>query len=140
MKAVAFDVYIDTNKKIKIRYMVHELKYDDQNEVGVLTFKSNMFLEEVEPAFSLVREMMQDKPYRQMVVVMDTKYTVENRETREAIAAELGRSNVTETAFVGGGAANRMITKVLMKTGVVKMNGDFFNSEEEAIKWLKSKR
>jgi hypothetical protein len=43
-------------------------------------------------------------------------------------------------AFVGGSAYNRIMAKILIKTGIVKLNGDFFKSYEEAIEWLKSKR
>jgi hypothetical protein len=47
---------------------------------------------------------------------------------------------MTEVAFVGGSAANRMIARVLIKTGIVKIKGDFFKTYDEAIEWLKSKR
>ena len=50
------------------------------------------------------------------------------------------KMNLSEMAFVGLSAANRMIAKVLMKTGKSPINGDFFKNYEDAVKWLKSKR
>lgn len=120
--------------------MVHELIYDDDNQVAVLTFKNNFMFADVEPIFSETRTILNNKPYRQLIVVMSTTYHVENRETREATAEELSKMNMTEVAFVGGSAANRMIARVLIKTGLVKLNGDFFKTYEEAVEWLKSKR
>ena len=43
-------------------------------------------------------------------------------------------------ALVGLSAAVRMIARVILKTGTVKLKGEFFKDQEEAIKWLKSKR
>jgi hypothetical protein len=87
-----------------------------------------------------VKEMLINKPIRQMLVVMSDGHNVENRETREATSEQLSRLNISEVAFVGGNATNRMIARVLLKTGVVRLNGDFFKDFETAIKWLKSKR
>jgi len=42
-------------------------------------------------------------------------------------------------ALVGLSAAVRMIARVILKTGTVKLKGEFFKDQEEAIKWLKSK-
>ena len=71
---------------------------------------------------------------------MSDGHNVENRETREATSEQLSKLKMTEVAFVGGSAANRMIARVLMKTGIVKLNGDFFKDYEDAVNWLKSKR
>lgn len=60
---------------------------------------------------------------------------------REKKTSELlSKINVSNVAFVGGNAANRMIAKVLIKTGMIKLSGDFFKDYEEAIIWLKTKR
>jgi hypothetical protein len=71
---------------------------------------------------------------------MNSNYKIENRETREAISSAMSTLGEHEVAFVGFSAATRMITKVLLKTGIAKFNGDFFKTKEEAITWLKSKR
>jgi hypothetical protein len=87
-----------------------------------------------------VKEMLEGKQIRQMLVVMSEGHNVENRETREATSEQLSKLKMTEVAFVGGSAANRMIARVLMKTGIVKLNGDFFKDYDDAVNWLKSKR
>jgi hypothetical protein len=120
--------------------MEHELKYDKENEIVVLSFKYHFLQKDVDPLFLKVKEMLEGKLIRQMLVVMSEGHNVENRETREATSEQLSKLNITEVAFVGGNATNRMIARVLLKTGVVKLNGDFFKDYEEAIKWLKSKR
>jgi len=120
--------------------MIHELKYDEKNDIVILAFKYHFLHTDVEPLFLKVKYMLEGKQIRQMLVVMSENHNVENRETREATSEQLSKLNITEVAFVGGSAANRMIARVLIKTGIVKLNGDFFKDYEEAIKWLKSKR
>jgi hypothetical protein len=120
--------------------MEHELKYDEENAIGVLIFKNHFLQKEVDPIFIEVKNMFENKPYRQLLVVMSDTHNVENRDTREATSEQLSKLKITEVAFVGGSAANRMIARVLIKTGLIKINGDFFKTYEDAIKWLKSKR
>ena len=120
--------------------MVHEVRYDAVNELAVLEFKNHFLFVDVEPIFLRVKEALADKPYRQIVVIMSNGHDVENRETREATSAVLSKLNITAIAFVGGNAANRMIARVLIKTGMIKLNGEFFKDYEQATEWLKSKR
>ena len=120
--------------------MLHELKYDEENAIVVLVFKYHFLQNDVEPLFIRVKELLEGKQIRQMLVVMSDGHNVENRETREATSEQLSKLKMTEVAFVGGSAANRMIARVLMKTGIVKLNGDFFKDYEDAVNWLKSKR
>lgn len=118
--------------------MIHEITYDSVNEVVVLVFKDNYLLSEVEPVANKIKELLVGKPYRQVVIMLSSDHAIENRETREAAIDSL--SLATDIAFVGGGAVNRMVAKVMLKSGAVKLNGDFFKNFEEAINWLKSKR
>jgi len=120
--------------------MLHELKYDEENGIIVLAFKYHFLHKDVDPLFLQVKELLEGKQIRQMLVVMSENHNVENRETREATSEQLSQLNISEVAFVGGNATNRMIARVLLKTGIVKLNGDFFKDYEDAIKWLKSKR
>lgn len=120
--------------------MVHELKYDEDNQVGMLIFKYHFQFADVDPIFTELEKVLAGKPYRQVVVMMTDNYYIENRETREATADRLSKLKVSEVAFVGGNAASRMVARVLIKTGTIKLNGDFFKSYDEAINWLKSKR
>lgn len=120
--------------------MVHELFYDDENQVLVLRYNSHFQFVDVEPIFKISNQLLEGKPYRQMLIVMSETHTIENRETREATSKNLTGMNISEIAFVGGSAANRMIARVLIKTGLLKLNGEFFKDYNDAINWLKSKR
>ena len=120
--------------------MVHDVRYDAANEVAVLEFKNHFLHADVAPIFQTVKEVLVGKPYRQVIVIMSPSHDVENRETREATAAALSEMDITEIAFVGGSAANRMIARVLIKTGIIKINGDFFKDYDQAAEWLTSKR
>jgi len=114
--------------------------YDDKDDILYLEFVSDYLYTDVEPILSNINTMLEDKPYRQVIIKMSDTHKVENRATREASNKGMQDAKVTEVAFVGGSAANRMIARVLLKTGVVKLKGDFFKNYEDAIKWLKSKR
>ncbi len=120
--------------------MVHEVTYDAVNEVAVLEFKNHFLYVDVEPIFIRVKETLAGKPYRQLLVIMSKEHDVENRETREATAAALSRIEISDIAFIGGTAASRMIARVLIKTGMIKLSGEFFKEYGQAIEWLKSKR
>jgi len=120
--------------------MDHELKYDEKNEVVVLSSNANLRLADIEPLAENLRIILEDKKYRQLVSMISDVYVVENREAREALAEALHKLKLSEVAFVGGNAYNRIMAKVLIKTGIVKLNGDFFKTVEEAFEWLKSKR
>ncbi len=120
--------------------MVHEVRYDAANEVAVLEFKNHFLHVDVEPIFNEVDKTLTGKPFRQVIVLMSPNHDVENRETREATAQALSKMSITDIAFVGGSAANRMIARVLLKTGILKISGDFFKEYDEAAAWLKSKR
>lgn len=120
--------------------MKHKMWYDEETQLLFLEFVDDFRKTDVEKLYSSIMEILEGKPYRQMVVVMSSTHKVENRETRELTNEVLQKSNITEIAFVGGNAANRMIAKVLLKTGAIKTNGNFFKKREDAIEWLKSKR
>ena len=120
--------------------MEHELNYDEKNQVLVLRFKNDLLYDEVKIIAQKLIEITHDKPYKQLIVVSGPGYKIENRETREAIMSELSNLNFTQLAYVGLSAANRMIAKVMSKTGLIKLESDFFSEYEEAAKWLKSKR
>jgi hypothetical protein len=120
--------------------MEHELKFDAQNEVVVLSSNTDLKLIDVEPLYNNLKVILEGKKFRQLVSIISDVYVVENRETREALANALSKLNLSEVAFVGGSAYNRIMAKILIKTGIVKLNGDFFKTYEEAIEWLKSNR
>lgn len=120
--------------------MEHKIWYDDQDGIAYLEFVGDYFRKDVKPVVQGVIDILEGKSIKQIIIKMSDLYKVENRETREASNKGLQSTGVTEVAFVGGSAANRMIARVLIKTGVVKVNGDFFKETQKAIGWLKSKR
>jgi hypothetical protein len=120
--------------------MMHEVFFDQENEVIVVKLNSDFMFNEVDTVFSGIKGLLEGKRYRQLLIDMNSNYKIENRETREAMGNAMSTLGDHEVAFVGFNAATRMITKVLLKTGVVKYNGDFFRTKEEALSWLKSKR
>ena len=120
--------------------MKHNIWYDDQNDVAFLEFTSNYRQQDVEPILAKLKQLFSGKKLKQLIIIMSSTYKVENRETRELSNKGLSELGVTHIGFVGGSAANRMIARVLIKTGILKIDGDFFREKEEAIKWLKSKR
>lgn len=120
--------------------MVHEIRYDEVNQFVTLEFKNHLLFEDVNPLSEKINEILAGKPYRQLVVYIHDVYNVENRETREELSRYLSEIKISDVAFVGGSAANRMVARVLIKTGVIKLNGEFFKNLEDATDWLKSKR
>jgi hypothetical protein len=120
--------------------MKHELFFDQENEIIVVKLNDDFLFNEVEPVFTGISSLLEGRRYRQIIINMNANYKIENRETREAISNAMTTLGDHEVAFVGFSAATRMITKVLLKTGIIKNNGEFFKTGEEAINWLKSKR
>jgi len=120
--------------------MEHEIKYDEVNEIAILSSNADLKLVDIEPLSKRMSAIFEGKKYRQLISVISDVYVVENRETREALADALSKMNLSEVAFVGGSAYNRIMAKILIKTGIVKLNGDFFKDFDGAIAWLKSQR
>ena len=120
--------------------MDHKLWYNEDDDLLYLEFTRDYLLADVEPIKEKSLELLKGKPYRQMMIFISKTAKVENRKTREKTNEAFNTAKITDVAFVGGGAANRMIAKVMLKTGTVKTKGDFFKKEEDAVKWLKSKR
>ena len=120
--------------------MEHEMKYDEQNDILVLTLKKSVVTTDLDELYQTSNQLLEGKSIRQLAIVMAGSFSFESRETREASTQNFVKMNLSEMAFIGLSAANRMIAKVLMKTGKSPINGDFFKTYEEAVKWLKSKR
>jgi len=123
-----------------ITNMEHKLNYDEENDILVLRFTNDLFFNEVDIIARLIADFLKDKPYRQLIVVSGKGYNIENRETREAMMDRVAKLKITNVAYLGLSAANRMIAKVMSKTGMMKLDSDFFTDFEDAVKWLKSKR
>ena len=120
--------------------MKHKMWYNTDDEILYLEFTSDYLTSDVPEIEKKIHELLDGKSRRQMIIRVSNVYKVENRETREQSNEVLRKANVTEVAFVGGSAANRLIAKVLMITGPVKTKGNFFKNENDAVSWLKSNR
>lgn len=120
--------------------MEHKTWYDDTNDIAYLSLIGDYLLSDVDQVLNNVRAHLEGKSVRQLIIRLDDVTNVANREPREASSVAIRGANVSEVAFVGGSAKNRMIARVLLKTGIVKIAGDFFKKDEQAINWLKSKR
>lgn len=120
--------------------MEHKIWYDDQTGITFLEFIGDYLRKDVDEVVSTLKVILKGKPYKQLIIKMSVHHKIENRDTREASSKGLQTTDATDIAFVGGSAANRMVARVLIKTGIIKINGDFFKTEEKAIEWLKSQR
>ena len=120
--------------------MNHNVWYDE--DTGILNMESfgDLLETDIPKIKEKIAELSEGTTYRQFIITMSMKYKVENRKTRELANQAFNDLEITDVAFVGGSAANRMVAKVLLKTGLIKTKGGFFSTTEEAVKWLKSKR
>jgi len=114
--------------------------YNEEHELLQLKIANVFTKSDVSEMRDNLFTMLEGKPYRQLIVTLEKSAKVEDRETRSNINQALVDADISDVVFIGGGAANRMIAKVLLKTGVIKTKGDFFKEEEEGIKWLKNRR
>ena len=120
--------------------MEHNLWYDEDTKVIHLQFTRDYLTTDIPDIRSKMNELIGDIPYRQMCIHISKTAKVENRETREQSNQLLKEFEISHVAFIGGSAANRMIAKVMLKTGALKIQGDFFKTVDEGVNWLISKR
>ena len=120
--------------------MEHNLWYDENTKILHLQFTRDYLTSDIDFIRNKIKELLDGKPYRQMCIEISKTAKVENRETREKSNQLLKEFEISHVAFIGGSAANRMIAKVMLKTGALKIQGDFFKTVDEGIKWLISKR
>ncbi|WP_297087514.1 hypothetical protein [uncultured Draconibacterium sp.] len=120
--------------------MEHNLWYDEKTQIIHLQFTRDYLTSDVEAIRKVMNEMVAGKPYRQMVIQISKTAKVENRETREKSNQLLKDFDISHVAFIGGSAANRMIAKVMLKTGALKIQGDFFKTIDQGVEWIMSKR
>lgn len=119
----------------------HKIWYDTNDDIVYLEFVDHYLESDTEWVRENLLKLVEGKPHRQLILPMTKTHKVENRATREKSSKILEEAKITHLAFYGEStAANRMIIKVLLKTGATKFSGDFFKTREEAVAWLKSKR
>lgn len=120
--------------------MNHKMWYDTRDEILYLEFLSDYLTSDIGPIKEKINELLNGKPYRQMVIIISMNSKVENRETREQSNKALHDTGITDVAFIGGSAANRVIAKILLKTGAIKTKGNFFKNVQDGVNWLKNRR
>ncbi|MDX1283387.1 MAG: hypothetical protein R3182_00170 [Draconibacterium sp.] len=120
--------------------MNHTVRYDEKTDVMYMESTGDLTEPDIPKIRDKIIELSEGKPYCQLIIVMSMQYKVDNRKTRELANKAFDEAGITEVAFVGGSAANRMVAKVLLKTGMIKTKGDFFKTADNAVKWLQSKR
>jgi len=120
--------------------MEHQVWYDPEKQIIHLKFTRDFLTSDIETIRKEFSNVNDSIPYRQLIIHSTLTSKIENRETRERATAFLREFHISHIAFVGVSAANRMIAKVMLKTGLVKIEGDFFKTQEEAEEWIINKR
>ena len=120
--------------------MEHKVWYDADNEMIRICFEGEYLTADVPKIKEKLIEFGSGKERRQLVIELSNAAKVESRETRELSNQAMKEAQIEHVAFIGGSAANRMIAKVLLKTGALKTQGNFFKNLDEGINWLKSIR
>ncbi|MCF8373502.1 MAG: STAS/SEC14 domain-containing protein [Bacteroidales bacterium] len=120
--------------------MEHKIWFDDGQQVVHQQIIGEFTTEETRYFGKKYIELLDGKPYRQLIVDLRDAGKMESRETRSVTNEMLNQAGFTEVVFVGANAATRMIAKVLMKLGSLKAESDFFGNLEDAIKWIEKRR
>ncbi len=120
--------------------MEHKIWYDEEHQLLHLQIKGDFSTAETLYFGKKYIEMLEGKPYRQIVVDLREGRNMESRETRTISNDMLNQARITDVAYVGANAAGRMIAKVLMKLGSLKAESDFFKDFDEAYQWIEKRR
>jgi hypothetical protein len=120
--------------------MEHKIWYDEEKKVIYLQVKGDLNSDETLVLGKTCVQLLEGKPYRQMIVDLQGFKNMESRETRSVSNRMLNQAGITDVAYVGASSAARMIAKVLMKLGSLKAASDFFKGFDEANKWIEKRR
>jgi polyhydroxyalkanoate synthesis regulator phasin len=120
--------------------MKHKITFDEKHQLIVQTISGVFTTEEAKSLGSYYDELLVGKPYRQLIVDLSDAGKMENRETRSVANSMLNEAKITDVAFVGASAAQRMIAKVLMKLGTLQADANFVKTMDDAINWIKKRR
>lgn len=119
--------------------MKHIIEYREKDQFVFMRFDGDLILADVEDIKERAGIELKKSPYMQILLEM-TSEKVENRQTRIEVTKALRDLQVKQIVFIGGSAVNRMIARVLLKTGIMKLEGDIFSDYDKAVTWLKGKR
>ena len=120
--------------------MKHKLWFDEENDILMFQIIGDYATEEARGSEALMRNAFENRPFQQLIVDLSQAGPMESRETRKIQNESMRKAGVTHTAFVGAGAAIRMIARVMIKLGSENLPSQFFATTEEAISWLKGQR
>ena len=120
--------------------MEHKVWYDDQLKVVRLDMVGIFSTEDARYMGKKFIELLDGKPYRQVIIDLKQFGNMENRETRSVSAEVLNQAGVTHVAAIGANATARMIAKILLKLGTMKCDLELFGSFEGGVNWIEKKR
>ena len=120
--------------------MKHTIHYDEQHQIVVQAIIGVYTTDEAKQMGQSYGELLSGKPFRQIIVDLRIAGKMENRETRSIANDMLNAAQISDVAFVGANAAQRMIAKVLMKLGSLKAEANFVKSMDDAYNWLEKRR
>ncbi len=120
--------------------MEHKISFVDEHQLVYQQIKGEFTTEQTRYFGDKYLELLEGKPYRQLIVDLREAGKMESRDTRSVTNEMLNNAGFTHVAFVGANAATRMIAKVLMKLGSLKAEADFFKDFEGAVNWIEKRR
>lgn len=120
--------------------MEHKAWYDEENELLRVKVVGPYSSEDALAMGKFGQELLEGKPFRQLIVDLTASTTMEGRETRKIQNRILKELGITDVAYVGAIAFVRVFAKVMMKLGSLSAATDFFKTDDDALRWLKNQR
>jgi len=120
--------------------MKHTMTFDDDHQVVIQSIIGYYTTDEAKQFGKQYNELLEGKPYRQLIVDLREAGKMENRETRSVTNEMLNEAKITDVAYVGATSAIRMIAKVLMKLGNLEAKSTFVKDMDEATIWIENRR
>lgn len=120
--------------------MKHTMTFDKDHQVVRQSIIGYFTTDEARQFGEQYNELLEGKPYRQLIVDLREAGKMENRETRSVTNEMLNEANITDVVYVGATSAIRMIAKVLMKLGSLNAESTFVKDMDEAFNWIETRR
>jgi hypothetical protein len=120
--------------------MKHTILNDEKNELVRCKIVGDLSGPESDVMVADFLQYLKNKPVRQVLFDLTDAGTIEKRAERQNVVEMIKRIMVTEVAAVGGSAVARMLAKIIYKMTRQEFTLQFFQTDEEAIDWLKNAR
>ncbi len=122
--------------------MKYELSYDDENDVLLLATNGEPSNDDVAALFSAIDRLLEGKPRRYVLADLSRGTPSEkvDKETRRLYREYAKKAEVERAAIVGASPVLRIMTKIILAVMGRTSNASFFETREEAIKWLTEQR